>query len=131
MKILVGRAPAPALRMLVAFAFLAQAGSGALAAQSDESHAKMFSLEQKVKIAQFVTKRTRPLANVGFPVAVEGTVPSYIEVQAFPPDVQAVTARLDELGYIIVDELIAIVDQHSRKIVSVFPKWGDLRHLIQ
>jgi hypothetical protein len=75
MKVLVRRAPAPALRMLMGFAILVLAASGALAAQSDESDAKMFSLEQKVKIAQFVTKRTRPLANVGFPVAVERTVP--------------------------------------------------------
>src|SRR5947209_1869959 len=76
MKVLIGRVPAPALRMLIGFAFLAQVGSGALAAPSDESDAKMFSLEQKVKIAQLVTKRTRALANVGFPVAVERTVPS-------------------------------------------------------
>jgi hypothetical protein len=125
------RLPACPLLMLVLLATAVQLAGSALGAQFDEPNGSFFSLEQKVKIAQIVTRRTRPLADVGFPVAVERLVPWYVDVQDFPPDAQSVGGRIDDLGYIIVDELIAIVDRHSRKIVSVFPKWGDLRHLIQ
>jgi hypothetical protein len=131
MNLRFARLPVCVLGTLVVLASGLHLTGSAFGAQSDEPNGSSFSFEQKVKIAQIVTKRTRPLADVGFPIAVERLVPWYVDVQDFPPDAHGVAAQIDDLGYIIVDELIAIVDRHSRKIVSVFPKWGDLRHLIQ
>jgi hypothetical protein len=36
-----------------------------------------------------------------------------------------VAPELRGFGYIVVEELIAIVDQPARKIVVVFPRWGE------
>jgi len=44
---------------------------------------------------------------------------------------KALTLRLypsTPIGYIVVEELIAIVEKPTRKIVIVFPRWGEQRN---
>jgi hypothetical protein len=50
--------------------------------------------------------------------------PPGIQVESLPPEVEAIAPQLHEFGYIVVEELIAIADERSRKIVIVIPRWG-------
>ena len=46
-----------------------------------------------------------------------------ISIQAFSPGAEAISPKLHDVGFIVVEELIALVDRQNRKIVSVFPRW--------
>ena len=86
--------------------------------------ADFLSLEQRVRIAQIVTHQTPPLTNINFSIAINGVVPPGIQLGSFPREAEAIVPQLRELGYIVVEELIAIVEPRSRKIVIVIPRWG-------
>jgi len=86
-------------------------------------HDDFLTSAQQVKIGQLITSRYPPLTNVNFSVAIGNTVPESISIQAFSPEAEAISPKLNEVGFIVVEELIALVDKQSRKIVSVFPRW--------
>ena len=95
-----------------------------IGAKTGSAEQDVLSFGQQIKIAQIITRQTPPLANVHFPVAVGSLIPAEIRLQTFPQEAQAVAPRLQGFGYIVVEEMIAIADQQSRKIVLVFPRWG-------
>jgi uncharacterized protein DUF1236 len=115
-------------RIMAITAALCLLGSTALAQAPPEPaapKADTLTLEQKTKISQLVTRRTPPLGNPTFPVAVAATVPPEVQVHALPTDAEQVAPQLHGLGYIVVEELVAIVDPRTRKVAIVFPRWGE------
>ena len=118
-------------RFLVIFATLQVVVGTAMAQPTSESAASkdnFLSLDQKIRIAEIVTKRTPALAEVKFPVAIDGIVPAEIQLQSLPFNAEDVAPELRGFGYIVVEELIAIVEKPTRKIVIVFPRWGEQRN---
>ena len=93
--------------------------------EGSSPEANFLSFDQQVKIAPMITHRTPPLASVNFAVAIAAWVPPEIQLESFPPEVKAIAPQLRGFGYIVVEELIAIADQHSRKIVFVLPRWNN------
>jgi hypothetical protein len=108
-----------ALFLLASTAF-AQAPSEPAAPKADA-----LTLEQKTKISQLVTRRTPPLGTPAFPVAVAAIVPAEVQIHPLPSDAEQVAPQLHGLGYIVVEELVAIVDPRTRKVAIVFPRWGE------
>jgi len=52
-------------------------------------------------------------------------VPADVEVHSLPSEAERVVPQLRGHGYIVVEELVAIVDPKSRKVEIVFPRWGE------
>lgn len=113
------------LALTTAIYFLASVASGQTPSTSTGSKADGLSLEQKTKISQLITRQTPPLGNPTFPVAVAATVPADVEVHSLPSEAERVVPQLRGHGYIVVEELVAIVDPKSRKVEIVFPRWGE------
>jgi hypothetical protein len=95
-----------------------------LGGKARSAEAEFLPFDQKVRIASIISHRTLPLENVKFRLAIGSIVPMDIRLEAFPLEAQAIAPRLHGYGYIVVEELLAIADQNSRKIVTVFPRWG-------
>jgi hypothetical protein len=104
---------------LVASSAAAQAPSQSAASKSD-----LLSMDQKIKIAQLITKQTTPLTSGSFSIAVDGVVPPDIEIHSLPAEAQRLAPQLRGFGY-VVEEQIALVDQRTRKVELVFPRWGE------
>jgi hypothetical protein len=49
-------------------------------------------------------------------------VPQDVALRPLPPDAEAVAPQLHGASYLAIEELVAIVDGHSRKIVSVMQR---------
>jgi hypothetical protein len=103
--------------------FIVSAAAAQNLSQSAASKADTLSLEQKTEISKLITKQTPPLA-ASFPVAVNGVVPSEIQVHSLPAEAEKLAPQLHGFGYVVVEELVAIVEPHTRKIEIVFPRWG-------
>ena len=119
----------PAMRMILslvaALCFVTSAVLAQAPSQSVASKADLLTLEQKTTISKLITRQTAPLDNVSFAVAVDGIVPADIQVHSLSSDAEQVAPQLRGYGYIVVEELIAIVDPRTRKIEIVFPRWGE------
>jgi hypothetical protein len=115
-------------KFLVIFTALQFVVGTAMAQPTSESAASkdnILSLDQKLRIAEIITKRSPALAGANFHVAIEGIVPKEIDLQSLPSNAEDVAPELRGFGYIVVEELIAIVEKPTRKIVVVFPRWGE------
>jgi hypothetical protein len=106
-----------ALQLVVSTA-LAQPTASSAAPKSD-----LLSMDQKVKVGEIITDKTPPLTNIQFSPVVDAVVPSQIQIQDLPPDAKKLAPQLDGYGCIVFEELIAIVDQNTRKIAIVIPRW--------
>jgi hypothetical protein len=115
-------------KLLVLAAILQFAISAAVAQTSSQSaatKADRLSLEQKVKLSELITKQTAPLAASSFSIAVDGVVPAEIQVHSLPSEAEELAPQLRGFGYVVVEEQIALVDQRTRKVEVVFPRWGE------
>src|SRR5262245_13421296 len=83
--------------------------------QSAASRADALSLEQETKISQLITKQTPPLAASSFSIAVDSVVPANIEVHALPAEAENLAPQLRGFGYVVIEELVALVDPRTRK----------------
>ncbi len=104
--------------------FVVSAAMAETSSQSAASKADALSLEQKVKISELITKQTPPLAASSFSVAVDGVVPAEIQVHSLPAEAEKLAPQLRGFGYVVVEELVAIVEPRSRKVEIVFPRWA-------
>ena len=81
------------------------------------------SLDQQNKLSQIVADQTpQPLTNVGFTVARDVVVPADVPLQRLPVQAETLDPQLHGYSYLAVEELVAIVDTNSRKIVSVMQR---------
>jgi hypothetical protein len=92
--------------------------------QSAAARADAPSLEQETKISQLITKQTPPLAASSFSIAVDSVVPANIEVHALPAEAEKLAPELRGFGYVVIEELVALVDPRTRKVEIVFPRWA-------
>jgi Protein of unknown function (DUF1236) len=113
-------------KVLVVSAILQFALSAAAAqSQTAASKAEVLSLEQEIRIAQLITKQTAPLSGGSFSIAVDTVVPAEIQLHSLPPEAEQLAPQLRAFGYVVVEELIALVDPRTRKVEIVFPRWGE------
>jgi hypothetical protein len=111
--------------LIVAFGLIATAAVAQTPSQSAASKADLLSLDQKVKISKLITKQTEPLADPSFSIVVGGTVPAEIPLHSLPSEAERLAPQLRGFGYIVVEELIALVDQGTRKVEIVFQRSSD------
>jgi len=85
----------------------------------------LLSLEQQIKIGEIITDTdaSPPLVNVNFRFAVGDVVPQGVDLHPLPSAAIELAPKLRGFGYIVVEELIGIVDQNNRKVVSIFQRW--------
>ncbi|MEA2915785.1 MAG: hypothetical protein QOJ15_7866 [Bradyrhizobium sp.] len=99
--------------------FLGAAIAQLAAAPGDQS----LSLDQQSKISEIVANQTpQPLTNVTFSVAPDIVVPANVPLQRLPTEAEKLAPQLQGYSYLAVEELVAIVDTNSRKIVSVMQR---------
>lgn len=92
-------------------------------AQPASAADKSLSLDQQNKLSEIVADQTpQPLTNVGFTVARDVVVPDNIPLQPLPVEAEKLDPQLHGYSYLAVEELVAIVDTNSRKIVSVMQR---------
>jgi hypothetical protein len=92
-------------------------------AQSSTPPALALSIDQQNKLSEIVTNRTpKPLGPTDFTVAIGTTVPANVSLNPLPPDAEALALQLRGASYFAVEELVAIVDTNSRKIVAVMQR---------
>jgi hypothetical protein len=81
------------------------------------------SMDQQNKISEMITKQTpQPLTNINFPVAQDVVIPSDVSLQRLPAEAEQLAPQLRGDSYLAVEELVAIVDTNSRKIISVMQR---------
>ena len=103
--------------------FVVWAAAAQTSSQSAASKADRLSLEQKTKISELITRRTPPLAASSFSITVDGVVPADIQVHSLPAEAEKLAPDLRGFGYVMVEELVAIVDPRTRKVEIVIPRW--------
>ena len=112
-------------KILVVIAILQFALSGAVAQSESAARAEMLSLEQKTKISQMISTRTAPLGSGNFSIAVDAVVPADVQVHSLPPEAERLAPQVRGYGYVVVEEQIALVDQRTRKVEIVIPRWRE------
>jgi hypothetical protein len=81
------------------------------------------SLDQQNKISEIVANQTpQPLTNVTFEVARDVIVPANVPLQRLPAEAEKLAPQLQGYSYLAVEELVAIVDTNSRKIINVMQR---------
>ena len=110
--------------LIAALGFAASAAGAQTPSDSAASRSALLTLDQKTKISEMITKQTPPLAGPAFPVSVDGVVPSEIQLNSLPSEAEELAPQLRGLRYVVVEELVAIVDPRTRKVEIVFPRWG-------
>ena len=112
------------LALAASLCFFVSAAAAQAPSQSAAAKSDLLSMDQKIKIAQLITKQTAPLASGSFSIAVDGVVPPDIEIHSLPAEAQRLAPQLRGFGYIVVEEQIALVEQRTRKVELVFPRWS-------
>jgi hypothetical protein len=110
--------------LIAVLGFAASAAGAQTPADSAASRSALLTLDQKTKISEMITKRTPPLSGPSFPVSVDGVVPSEIQLKSLPSEAEELAPQLRGFSYVVVEELVAIVDPRTRKVEIVFPRWG-------
>jgi hypothetical protein len=110
-------------KLLVVVAILQSALSSAAAQSESAAKSETLSLEQKTKISQLISPRMGLLGSGRFSIAVDAVVPADIHVQPLPAEAEQIAPQVRGLGYVLIEEQIALVDQQSRKVEIVFPRW--------
>ena len=113
-------------KLLVVSAILQFANSVAAAQpQTAASKAEVLSFEQAIRISQLIAKQAEPLSSGSFSIVLDAVVPAEIQVHSLPPEAEQLAPQLRGFGYVVVEEQIALVDQQTRKVEIVFPRWGE------
>ena len=115
------------IRALIAAAGFAASAAGAQTASTGRVQERAADARSETRISELITARTPPLGGPWFPVAVDGVVPPDIQLNSLPSEAEDVAPQLRGLRYIVVEELVAIVDPRTRKVEIVFPRWGKCR----
>jgi hypothetical protein len=110
-------------KFLICAAALHVALGAAIAQPAATPENQSLSLDQQEKISQIIADQTpQPLTNVAFSVARDVVVPTDVQLQRLPAEAEKLTPQLSGYSYLAVEELVAIVDTNSRKIISVMQR---------
>lgn len=105
----------------IAAAYLAV--GGAIAQPALTSSSPSLSLDQQNKISEIVTNRTpQPITHINFALQRDVLIPPDVQIQRLPAEAENVAPELKGYSYLAVEELVAIVDTNSRKVVSVMQR---------
>jgi hypothetical protein len=111
------------MRKLLIYAAALHFAVGVAVAQPAATPGTSLSLDQQEKISQIIADQTpQPLTNVTFSVARDVVVPANVSLQRLPVEAERVEPQLRGYSYLAVEELVAIVDTNSRKIVTVMQR---------
>ncbi len=92
------------LLLIVAFALVLSAAVAQTPSQSAASKEDVLSFDQKVKISKLVAKQTAPLTNPSFSVAIDGVVPSEIQLHPLPSDAEELAPNcISQMGRAVSD----------------------------
>jgi hypothetical protein len=81
------------------------------------------SLDQQNKISEIVTNQTpQPITHINFALQRDALVPADVQLQRLPAEAENLAPGLKGYSYLAVEELVAIVDTNSRKVVSVMQR---------
>src|SRR6266436_10257475 len=81
------------------------------------------SLDQQNQLSELIADQTpQPLTNVNFSVAPGVVVPTNVALRQLPVEAEMITPQLQGYSYLAIEELVAIVDTNSRKIISVMQR---------
>jgi hypothetical protein len=81
------------------------------------------TLDQQSKISEIITNQTpQPLININFSIATDVVVPPNVALRRLPAEAETIAPQLQGDSYLAVEELVAIIDTNSRKIVSVMQR---------
>jgi hypothetical protein len=84
---------------------------------------RALTLDQQGKISEIITNQTpQPLTNIDFPIATDVVVPSDVALRRLPAEAEKIAPQLQGDSYLAVEELVAIVDSNSRKIITVMQR---------
>jgi hypothetical protein len=97
--------------------------TSAIAGSAATPAVQPLSLDQQGRISEIITNQTpQPLTNINFSVAPDIVVPAGISLQRLPEAAERLAPQFQGYSYVAVEELVAIVDTSSRKIVSVMQR---------
>jgi hypothetical protein len=110
-------------KLLISAAALHLAFGAAFAQPAPTPGNQSLSLDQQSKLSEIIADQTpQPLTNVDFLVARDVVVPAKIALQRLPVEAEMLDPQLHGYSYLAVEELVAIVDTNSRKIISVMQR---------
>jgi hypothetical protein len=110
-------------KLLIGAAALSLALGIAVAQPAETRGNPSLSLDQQGKISEIVTNQTpQPLTNINFSLAPGVVVPANVVLQRLPAEAEKLAPQVQGYSYLAVEELVAIVDTNSRKIVSVMQR---------
>jgi hypothetical protein len=96
---------------------------GGAIAQPASTSSPSLSIDQQNKISEIVTNRTlQPLTHINFALQRDALIPPEVQIQRLPAEAENVAPELKGYSYLAVEELVAIVDTNSRKVVSVMQR---------
>jgi len=110
--------------LMVVLWLLASVAEAQAPSEPAASKDNLLSMDQQIKFAQLITKQTPPLPSGSFSITMDGTVPADIQLLSLPAEAERIAPQLRGFGYVVVEEQIAIVDQRTRKVELVVPRWG-------
>jgi hypothetical protein len=109
-------------KIFVSMAAFQLAVSSALA-QPTPTSSPSLSIDQQNKISEIVTNRTpQPITHINFVLQRDALVPADVQIQRLPAEAEKLAPELKGYSYLAVEELVAIVDTDSRKVVSVMQR---------
>jgi len=92
-------------------------------AQPTQTSPVSLSLDQQNKISELVTNRTpQPLSHINFALQRDAVVQTDVAIHRLPMEAELLAPELKGYSYLAVEELVAIVDTNSRKVVSVMQR---------
>jgi hypothetical protein len=116
-------------KFLISVAALGWAVGAAIAQPATARGSQSLSLDQQGKISEIIADQTpQPLTNVTFSVAPDVIVPADVPLQRLPVAAEKLAPQLQGYSFLAVEELVAIVDTNSRKIISVMQRMRRLEN---
>jgi Protein of unknown function (DUF1236) len=111
------------LRLLVLLLSLASVAAPASAQSNAPTATPALSLEQQTKLSDAITRDAgTPIPAGLFPLVVDKEVPGNVPLRPVPATAAAAAPQFKEASYVVVEEQIAIVDPHTRKILAVIQR---------
>jgi hypothetical protein len=97
--------------------------AAAIAQPAGSAGNSSLSLDQQGRISEVITNQTpQPLTGIDFSVAPDVVVPPGVTLQRLPAEAEQLAPQLQGYSYLAVEELVAIVDTNTRKIISVMQR---------